>query len=438
MRQLRNFLILFIFVLLPFSCAGPVVVDPAPDPPVVVKPDEPEEPDEPEQPSEPENPGQPDTPDEPDEPEQPEVPDEPERLPSVYVDTPSHCAINSKDNWVEGATIKIVYPDGTEENLGTTSIKGRGNTTWWSYPKKPYTLKLASKKAVLGMPKDKRWNLLANWMDRTDIRNDVAFEISRRTKSLDWTPRGEFVEFYLNGKHQGNYYLCEKIKISSDRVDAGDDGWIVELDVYYDEVNKFYSSVFGLPVNIKDPDEDDILPGEYDTIRETFNAAEAAVSAGEYDSLIEMDSFIDFWFVQELSFNWEPNHPKSTYMYYGRDGLIHAGPVWDFDWETFKPNDSRYRIHDAVWYGKLFSDPAFVSRVKVKWAESRSDFEGIPEYIDSVYAKVSESVKADAVMWPVNQSVNGDERMSVDDAVARMRKNYISRFNWLDAVIGRL
>lgn len=433
MGNSRFFILLATALLMASSCVEPVVPDPVTPPSVT--PSDPGKPDESGQTSEPDIP---DVPGEPDEPEEPEVPEEPEGLPAIYIDTPAHCGIGSKDVWVEGATIKVVYPDGTEESLGSTSIKGRGNSTWWNYPKKPYTLKLESKKSVLGMPKDKRWNLLANWMDRTDLRNDVAFEISRRTKSLAWTPRGRFVEFYLNGKHQGNYYLCEKIKISSDRVDAGDKGWIVELDVYYDEVNKFRSSLLDLPVNVKDPDDDELTPEMFASIKETFNAAEAAVCSGAYESLIDVDSFIDFWFVQELAFNWEPNHPKSTYMYLGRDGSIHAGPVWDFDWETFKPNDSKFRTRDAVWYGRLFADPAFVRRVKEKWAESRAGFETIPEYIDSVYSYVSASVKADAQMWPIDQSVNGDERMTVDNAVSRMRRNYVYRFNWLDAAIDRL
>ena len=78
------------------------------------------------------------------------------------------------------------------------------------------------------MPKHKRWVLLANWMDRTLLRNDVAFEMARRV--MDWAPRGQFVELYLNGVHQGNYYLCEQIKVDKNRVN------IDELDKKMDSI----------------------------------------------------------------------------------------------------------------------------------------------------------------------------------------------------------
>lgn len=133
-------------------------------------------------------------------------------LPVIYVTTPQQTPILSKDDWVEDGNICIWMTNGIIGDLGGTSVKGRGNSTW-SFPKKPYAIKLDKKAEVLGMPKHKRWVLLANWIDRTLMRNHIAFTIAKNTESLGWTPRGEFVELILNGKHLGNYYLCEQIKI---------------------------------------------------------------------------------------------------------------------------------------------------------------------------------------------------------------------------------
>ena len=164
-------------------------------------------------------------------------------LPVAYLTTPA--PVTSKDEWIPDASMVIVTP-GTLDILyrGTLSVKGRGNSTW-NYPKKPYALKLDKKSEMLGMKKHKRWCLLANWMDRTLMRNAVAFEISRHT-GLDWTPDGRFVEVILNGEHLGNYYLCEQIKVDKNRVDVAEPdpadvsgGYIFELDSNYDEVNKF-------------------------------------------------------------------------------------------------------------------------------------------------------------------------------------------------------
>ena len=120
-------------------------------------------------------------------------------LPVVYIDTPEAQPITSKEIWMEGVNLLIFNADGSLDYEGSTQMKGRGNSTWTQFPKKPYALKLDKKAKILGMPSHKRWCLLANWMDRTLIRNAVAFEISRRTE-LAWTPNGFFVELVLNGE----------------------------------------------------------------------------------------------------------------------------------------------------------------------------------------------------------------------------------------------
>lgn len=129
-------------------------------------------------------------------------------LPIVVINTPNRKMIPSKhEDWMENTQLTIYNPDLTIDYQESISIRGRGNSTW-NFPKKPYALKLDEKASILGMPKHKRWVLLANWLDRTMMRNSAAFYISEQT-DLAWTPRGEFVEVVLNGRHKGNYYLCE-------------------------------------------------------------------------------------------------------------------------------------------------------------------------------------------------------------------------------------
>ena len=187
-----------------------------------------------------------------------------ELLPKVHINTPGGVEITSKEIWTKGCEITIVDENGDVSLDATTSLRGRGNSTWL-YPKKPYAIKLDSKATVLGMPKHKRWVLLANWMDRTLMRNAVSFEMARQI--MDWAPRGKFVELFLNGEYQGNYYLCEQIKIDKNRVnikefdddatDGESGGYLLEFDTNYKgEINYFMTSSYEYPVTIKDPDEE--------------------------------------------------------------------------------------------------------------------------------------------------------------------------------------
>ena len=376
-------------------------------------------------------------------------------LPAVYVTTPQQTPILSKDDWVKDGIMRVWKVDGVIDDLGGTSVKGRGNSTW-GFPKKPYAIKLDKKAEVLGMPKHKRWVLLANWIDRTLMRNHIAFTIAKNTESLDWTPRGEFVELILNGKHLGNYYLCEQIKIDKNRVnmaemestdidgDAITGGYLLEMDVNYDEINKFRTDIRDLPVNIKDPDEDVLVDKQFNYIRNYINQVERAIYADNfsidghsYTEYIDVNSFVDWWMVHELARNGEPGWPKSSYMHKDKNNKLMAGPVWDFDYQTFVPYEEFYMTH-GIWYNRLFEDPDFVALVKQKWNSSKSGFESVASEIDNTALKIRNSEKVNSKMWPLIENVNGDERMTFEEAANRMKKTYQDRISWMNKAINDL
>ena len=367
-------------------------------------------------------------------------------LPKVFIKTQDGKNIPSKyEDWLS-ATVKIYNSDCTLHLEGETGIRGRGNTTW-SYPKKPYALKLKDKQEVLGMPKHKRWVLLANWMDRTLLRNAVSFNLASRS-SLAYTPKGEFVELFVNDVHMGNYFLCEHIKVDKNRVnideldeDEVDGGYIMELDAYFDEVNKFRSAVRNLPYMFKDPDE--VNADQFSFIQDYVNNFENALydnarfAEREYVEYIDIQSFADWWIVMELTGIWEPNHPKSTYMHKDKGGKLTMGPVWDFDWETYMPT-TWYRIKDALYYGRLFQDPEFIALVKERWAVLKPEFETLPDYISSEAERIRSSEYMNHMMWPITQVVNKDEGMSFDNAVEGMISSYTAKLKWMDKEIGKL
>nr|MCR4569761.1 CotH kinase family protein [Bacteroidales bacterium] len=98
-------------------------------------------------------------------------------LPTVFVNTEDGAPIVSKTDYLTATLgIRSVGGDYELEDV-TCQVRGRGNTTW-GWPKKPYLIKLDKKESVLGMPKHKRWILLANFMDRTLMRNLVSMKVS--------------------------------------------------------------------------------------------------------------------------------------------------------------------------------------------------------------------------------------------------------------------
>ena len=370
-------------------------------------------------------------------------------LPVVIVNTPNNVPITSKEEWTEETEIKILNSDGTVSYEGTTSFRGRGNSTW-SYPKKPYAIKLDKKASILGMPKHKRWVLLANWMDRTLIRNRVAFKLGECTQ-MEWTPRGEYVELVLNGKHLGNYFLCEQVKVDENRVniaeiDAGSEditgGYLMELDVNYDEAFKFKSAVKNLPWMFKDPDED-ISDAMFNYMQNYVNTMEDELynnfEAGVWKDYLDINTFVDYWFAVELTSNGEPGHPKSVYTYKNKNGKLSAGPMWDYDWDTFVPYKiNRFILKQYLYYPQLFNDTEFVSTIKRRWPAAKANFSKVADFIESEAETIKNSEKMNTALWPISSRVNGDETMSFEEAVSRLKNAYLDKLEWLDQQINNM
>ena len=376
-------------------------------------------------------------------------------LPVVVIKTENKAEILDKENWIP-ANMKIDGIGLFDDYEGTMTIRGRGNSTW-SYPKKPYALKLDTKSEILGMPSHKRWVLLANYMDRTLMRNYLAFEISKRTE-LEWTVRGQHVEVVLNGIHIGNYYLCEQIKVDKNRVNIAEmastdidevgitGGYLLELDRHYDEVNKFMSESFRLPVMLKEPEEDVLQPEQFDYIKNYINTFEKSLLGAkftetrDYASYISIESFVDFWLVMEVTHNAEAGNPGSCYVYKDRSALLKAGPVWDFDWGTFIHAYDFCAIN-TLWYSQLFKDPVFVSIVKQRWNKFKPLFEEIVPLMEAEIVRLSISAELNDELWSLDNAVqvNGDETLSYIDATHNfVKRNYIERLKWLDENIRRL
>lgn len=381
------------------------------------------------------------------EPPTPEIPDLPgwpwegSKLPCLFVYTPDNVAITSKENWVSGSHAYLRLADETVTDLGTANIRLRGNSTL-HYSKKAYAFKLDTKASLLGMPSDKRWDLLANFVDRTRIRNHIAFEMGRRLSGLAWTPKGEFVELFVNGEHMGNYYLVEHIKIAKNRVNikefkAGDTdlsgGYLLEFGTEMDEgeghqfwTNAFQRSVgnIGLPVMVKSP-EDEMMDGQKLNWISNYlnNSIQSSILAnnGAWLSEVDLDSFVDWMLVQEVVGNYEPVHPKSCFMYKDRGGKLVMGPLWDFDYKTFMKNYTMTPVyHYSLWFGYMMNDATFRAKVRERWPAAKAAFMEVANSLpdNDTDAKAASwmnlliSVDKDWKKWgglSTSPKVNGDE-----------------------------
>lgn len=146
------------------------------------------------------------------------------KLPVLYIDTEGGAEVVTKDYYLNAQMHlqgnALYNSDNTTLYTGATEIKGRGNSTWELFPKKPYRLKLDKKTDLFGMGKEKNWVLLANYIDESGMRNMLAGDVATRLNvgKMD----GTWVEVVMNGENLGLYMICEHVRLSEDRVDVFD------------------------------------------------------------------------------------------------------------------------------------------------------------------------------------------------------------------------
>ena len=361
-------------------------------------------------------------------------------------------------DWVENDKITVYNPDGTIDlPTALCGAKLRGNTSQ-EYPKKPFAIKMVEKQSVLGLPKHKRWVLLANWLDHSMIRNTVAFDIAHAIENawkggaiepgIPWNVHGKnvelvFVESDGTGHHVGNYFLCEQIKIDKNRlaikdpyedvVEDGnanpgiaDCGYLLEVDNNYDETDKFKTSR-SVPFMFKDEVSDAILSAVKTKVQGIETNLYNSKFTTAYNDL-DINSVIDQMLIWELTMNREYGDPRSVYMFMNGDGKLSAGPVWDFDRGTFQNpdraedlgNTSSYRkkpynewmywrsaetaSESYIWYRQLAKDPTFVATVQARWAVIYPQLQLVSGQIREYGRTMKASFEVDSKMWPTDKT----------------------------------
>jgi len=374
-------------------------------------------------------------------------------LPVIYLRTDGNLPIESRDEYIYG---DVEVDGGRNFNDFPDSgmkIRGRGHSTWGVHPKKPYQMKLSDKAEFLGMPEDKKWIFLAEYSDKTMLRNTIAFEMGY-ISNLDWTPLSRFAEVYVNGEYNGTYNISQKVEDKANRVNLGGTGYLLEIDQLERlDVDDVYINTNSFVLNIKEPDllwHDD----QYQYINNLINEFETALFSDHftdpltgYGNYIDLDSFIDWFLISEITKNVDSQFYSSIYLNVMPGGMIKMGPLWDFDlaFGNVDYADSRYAegfwVKYNPWYNRLFQDPAFVEKVQQRFIHFMDNMDFILDKIDShanylQWAQQENDNKWQTIgiyVWP-NPMVYNTYQGEVD----HLKNWYVRRMNWLQTALNNL
>lgn len=358
-------------------------------------------------------------------------------LPLLTINTDNAAPIVDKENYIDGTWSLDPLATDFEALSGNLEIRGRGNMTWLA-PKKPYRIKLAKKAPLLGMKSNRHFALLADFYDRTSMKNGLAKFFSEFS-TLEWTPAVEHVEVVLNGDYIGLYTLVETVRVDDDRVQ---DELLFEVDWRWEKEGtpQGWWTTAGVGVVLKEPEEAEA--DEFEEAEELVQDFEDALMGEDftepdigYRQHINVNSWVDWILIEELMLNADA-FLSSTYLSAGEDGKLRLGPMWDHDL-TFGEGsglgpENRW-IGTKVWHvwaERLLEDPWFADRLRDRWDELRPMIGAAQLHIAELAPYLAAAAGQSFMRWdPVGPGVGFAE------AVANLSNYLDARAEYLDTAL---
>lgn len=372
-------------------------------------------------------------------------------IPRVVIETEGKAAVSDRETeipakmWIWGEH----YPETGAMEL---TIRGRGNSSWWM-PQKGYKLEFSKKQSLLGMPKDKDWALVANYADKSLMKNYLMYHLSGKIGSY-YAPRCEYVELFLNKEYLGVYLLTETIKKSKDRVNLpkNENSYIVEVDAKYREGEQvIFSNVLksgdGMPFRIHEPrqaSEESLaaLTGHISDF-ETYLKGITPDKDNGLEKWVDVDEFVKHYWLQEFPKNPDAVFYTSVYFTWAKDDVIKMGPVWDFDLSFgghSKEHISQvegWHVKYSYWNKYAFKDPV-VNNARIRfWQENKTSFLNLIADADSLYDALEKAAENNFKRWKILKHTDKDYHFAAydtyKDAVEDLKKWIGERCFWIES-----
>lgn len=364
-------------------------------------------------------------------------------LPRLVIETENFRQINNKETKVP-ARLQFYGENKPSSEILDLTIKGRGNSSF-VMTKYGYKIKLAEKESMLGMPKDKEWDLISNFRDRSILRNYITYQLAGILGD-EYFPKGKFIELYLNRQYLGIYLLVEHVKVSKSRVDIpkSDSSFLFEKTSATTTDGALFTSGLGYIFKFRQPKEPSeesraLLENHIDDF-ENFLQSKNIYKLDLIGNWIDIDDFVRYYWIQEFTKNID-GHRRSIFITWETDSFLKMGPVWDFDLGygnslDVKSGPEGWLIRKYGWNRYLFKNKDYEARIREYWKKNRSAFVATLDSIDSMSEKLAKASPNEFKKWPI---LENDSRWpfhekfdSYQDAVDALKSWIEARIQWID------
>jgi hypothetical protein len=332
------------------------------------------------------------------------------------------------------------------ENI-TVEVKLRGNSTKES-DKKSFNIKFSEEVALFGMDSSKKWCVIGQPFDKSLLRTVIGFDYADQL-GIAYVPQSRLCNVWIDDTYMGVYAVTSPVEVE-------DAQFVLERNLDRVEDDKVYvESLSEMRFEFNEPETPDAKQvRECQDMLEDVELAVSTLDHDKYDSLIDVDSFVNFYIFNEMIK--DVDFGEYSTRYYFMDGVLFAGPPWDLDLTQGNVSEIKEEAkyveyqNQQLWcdtkdfYYWLCRDPWFMQKVHERWNEVRvlsknlSD-ELVNRYVDAHITSLEANYESKAnggAGWDVTIAEHSTENQSPADSyignVELLKKWLEDRFKYLD------
>lgn len=353
---------------------------------------------------------------------------------AIYEEEKIYDTVNAKVEYIQNKNKENKKND-TPVFKSNSKFRIRGNSSR-NFEKKGYLVEFYNDDysdtrdiEIDGMVADSDWVLHGPCLDKTLIRNYMAYNIAG--EMMDYSPNVRFCELFINNEYMGLYLLTEKIKYNEDgRVNitktdpkTSNTSYIIKIDRPINDekyrveglleaMGKIYTKDSGAmeilyPRKTLTANQHNYIEKDLSKIEKTIFSRRVIDENGDYRRYIDVESFVDYYILNEFTSNIDATS-LSTYIYRDIRGKVKT-VIWDYNsaFDNYYLSDYKNKLifDDSWWYKYLMKDEYFIEKIIKRYRELRKSVlsdEYLLNYIDETIEYLGPAIERNYKRWPQN------------------------------------
>lgn len=333
-----------------------------------------------------------------------------------------------------------------ESKFFQARIKFRGGSSI-GYPKKNFTINLDKEYKFKGAKKDDDWILNASVVDKTFLRNVFSYKLFRDFNSKNEAPQTSYADIYANGEYYGFYVVCERLDISSLKLDRENDALVFKepavFRLYQQKLDSL-ETFLGHYYHQKHPKIENKYY-EIDSLKDFILFASDSLFEAEIFNKIDVSNLLDWHVLLELTNNAD-GLLKNFVLYKKSAEEKFRVAIWDFDHSFGRDGDNELNmlrnlidVKQNILLKRLLGNLNlnYNQMISKRWKQLREkdkiSIKEYKKYLTKEANKIRPFVKKNFKQWPLTGWPYNDAN-DFDEEVEIMFKYIELRIPQLDSL----